>query len=198
MMSVSQSPASHSAVGTVKSYYPLHTIHCTGPVVFRNQLVRDYACLLDIDDDVVHWSCPTTALGSGQLIHQPDFAVLKNDGQWLIDVVNGDPPPQWVSAAAREAGFSYLAVDQMIIPSVRLKNAKDLLRYGGYEAALSDRIKVLAALDEFGSLSVADCLSAFSARHRVATLASLILHRFITLDLDKIIGPETQIRRKRD
>jgi hypothetical protein len=85
------------------------------------------------------------------------------------------------------------------LPQIRVKNAKDLLRYAKFEAALSDRIRLLAALDEHGSLSVAECLNAFQETKPIAGLASLVLHRFIMMDLDDaLIGPETQVRRKRD
>jgi hypothetical protein len=73
------------------------------------------------------------------------------------------------------------------------------LRYARHEAALSDRIRLLAALDEYSSLTVAEALIVFRETKPVAGLASMVLHRFVTMDLDeRLIGPETIVRRKRD
>jgi hypothetical protein len=79
-----------------------------------------------------------------------------------------------------------------------LKNAKDLLRYARHEAALADRIRLLAALDECSSLTVSEALMVFRETKPVAGLASLVLQRFVTMDLDdRLIGPETIVRRNR-
>lgn len=78
----------------------------------------------------------------------------------------------------------------------RLKNAKDLLRYANYNVSLGDRLRLLSALDEHGTLTVAESLTAFSETMPVAGLAVMILHGFIEVDLDaSLIGPETTVRR---
>jgi hypothetical protein len=81
----------------------------------------------------------------------------------------------------------------------RLRNAKDLLRYGFYRATLGDRVRLLAALDEMGSLTVAECMAAFQEGKPMPSLASMALHGFISIELDQaLIGPETAVRRIRD
>jgi hypothetical protein len=116
-----------------------------------------------------------------------------------VDVASEGALPSWVRQAARLAGYHHEIISRSALPPTRVKNAKDLLRYAKFEAALSDRIRLLAALDEHGSLSVAECLNAFQETKPIAGLASLVLHRFITMELDEaLIGPETQVRRKRD
>lgn len=78
----------------------------------------------------------------------------------------------------------------------RLRNAKDLLRYAGTVTPLGDRLRLLAALDEHGSLPVAECLKAFQEVRPAAGIASLILHDYVEVDLDDApIGPETAVRR---
>ncbi|UIK14457.1 hypothetical protein LZK80_36660 (plasmid) [Rhizobium leguminosarum] len=73
------------------------------------------------------------------------------------------------------------------------------MRYARHEAALSDRIRLLAALDEYSGLTVAEALGVFRETKPVAGLASMVLQRFVTMDLDeRLIGPETIVRRKRD
>jgi hypothetical protein len=88
---------------------------------------------------------------------EPDFVVKRADVSFAIDGLRDDAPPPWV----REAGHAYELIESDAVPYVRLKNAKDLLRYARHEAALSDRIRVLAALDEHSSLTVAEALMVF-------------------------------------
>ena len=59
-------------------------------------------------------------------------------------------------------------------------------------------MRVLAALDECGSLTLAECLSALQETSPVAGIASLILSGVIEADLDgALLGPETTVRRIR-
>ncbi|WP_246688925.1 hypothetical protein [Mesorhizobium sp. WSM4310] len=63
---------------------------------------------------------------------------------------------------------------------------------------MGDRIRLLGALDEAGSVSVGECLAAFRETVPIAGLSSLVLHRFVEIDLDEArIGPETAVRRIR-
>lgn len=182
---------------SAQNFYPLGTIRCTGPAAFRSQLARDFACILDVDADVVSWSCMAVCLSEGNENYRPDFLVERHGTLVVMDASTDGP--EWIARSAQASGYLYEAVSRFSLPKVRLKNAKDLLRYARYEAALSDRIRLLAALDEHGSLTVAECLSAFQETKPIAGLASLVLHRFIVMDLDEtLIGPETQVRRNRD
>ncbi|WP_245498844.1 hypothetical protein [Rhizobium leguminosarum] len=193
-ISSSRTGAQHNPI---QIFYPLSTVRCVGPVLFRDQLARDIGCLLDIDDDVVAWSCQSLPVSDGQNTYRPDFVVKRADVSFVIDGLRDDPPPPWVRDKVRDAGHAYELIERDAVPYVRLKNAKDLLRYARHEAALSDRIRLLAALDEDSSLTVAEALMVFRETKPVAGLASLFLQRFITMDLDdRFIGPETIVRRK--
>lgn len=197
-MSISFS-RTHERQDAVQVFYPLSTVRCSGPVLFRDQLARDIACLLDIDDDVQTWSCQSLPLSDGSQIYRPDFHVKRTDISIVVDVRRPGIAPSWVPQRAHEAGFAYELIDATSIPFVRLKNARDLLRYARHEAALADRIRLLSALDEHSSLSVAEALLAFRETKPVAGLASLFLQRFVSMDLDdRLIGPETIVRRRRD
>jgi len=197
-MSISTS-RSEAQPNSVSIFYPLSTVRCDGPVVFRDQLARDIACLLDLDDDVLSWSCRSFPLSRGGHTYRPDFFVEREDGSFLVDGVREEAAPDWVPEEAKAAGFRYEQIAAPALPRVRLKNAKDLMRYARYEAALSDRIRLLAALDECSSLTVAEALLVFNETKPIAGLASMILHRFITIDLDdRLIGPESVIRRRHD
>jgi len=193
-VSSSRTVAQHNPI---QIFYPLSTVRCVGPVLFRDQLARDIGCLLDIDDDVVAWSCQSLPLTDGQSTYRADFVVKRADVSFVIDGLRDDRPPSWVRDKVRDAGHAYELIESDALPYVRLKNAKDLLRYARHEAALSDRIRLLAALDEHSSLTVAEALMVFRETKPVAGLASLFLQRFITMDMDdRFIGPETIVRRK--
>lgn len=197
-MSIS-SPRFVAQSNSVEIFYPLSTVRCVGPVLFRDQLARDIACLLDVDDDVLSWSCRSLLLSNDGQVYKPDFMVERADLRFVVDGVRDDGAPDWTKAKSIEAGFPYEAIVASALPRIRLKNAKDLLRYARYEAPLSDRIRLLAALDECSRLTVAEALIVFREIKPVAGLASMVLHRFIEMDLDeRLIGPETIVRRRRD
>ncbi len=197
-MSISSSRYS-AQPNSVQIFYPLSTVRCDGPVLFRDQLSRDIACILDVDDDIVSWSCRSFSLTQDGQTYRPDFHVHRADCSFLVDGSREEAAPEWVRDQADRAGLSYEVVKASELPPIRLKNAKDLMRYARYEAALSDRVRLLAALDECSSLSVADALIVFRETKPMAGLASMVLHRFVTMDLDeRLIGPETTVRRRRD
>ncbi|OWV99543.1 hypothetical protein [Rhizobium sp. R693] len=183
------------------TYTPLATIKCDGPALFRSQQARDFACLLDLDPDVARWSAAPPLLRYGDDEYQVDFLVLTTEGgSFLIDVAQEEPsPPIWLSGAIESMGHRYRPVAMIdFADSFRLRNAKDLLRYGFYRAPLGDRIRLLAGLEEMGSLTIAECLSAIREGRPMPTLASLILQGFVEIDLDDaLISPETQVRRIR-
>jgi hypothetical protein len=102
-----------------------------------------------------------------------------------------------IEEAAAAAGLAYEVVNrEQRERGWRLRNARDLLRYGNYRCPLGDRIRVMAALDEAGSFSIAEGLSLFREIAPMAGLASLTLQRIVSLELDEaLIGPETCVRR---
>lgn len=177
------------------SFSPRGTVRCRGPAMFRTQAARDVACLLDVDDEVDAWSCLPASLGRGDKAYVPDFLVRRGDRHTLIDVGQGPERP-WLATEAEAHGCDY---ETWPIPRVqdgfRLANARDLLRYANWRCPLGDRIRLLAGLEEAGSLTVVECMAAFREATAIAGLASLVLNRFISVDLDAgLIGPGTTIR----
>ena len=76
------------------------------------------------------------------------------------------------------------------------RQAVRLLRYADYVVPLGDRLRLLAALDEHGSMPLAECLKAFRETNAVPGIAVLILHGYVEVELDDApIGPETSVRR---
>ncbi|WFS02376.1 hypothetical protein [Rhizobium tumorigenes] len=182
-------------------FYPLSTVRCVGQPAFRSQHARDYACLLDVDEGIASWTCVTPRLIHDEEVHDLDFVVTPLYGRrFLADVCRKLPdPPDWVPDAAEAMGYDYRPVaGGELSTGFRLRNARDLLRYGFYKASLGDRVRLLAALDEMGTLTVAECLAAFIEGKPMASLASMAFHGFISIDLDdSLIGPETVVRRIR-
>lgn len=183
------------------SFHPRGTVRCVGAPLFRNQLARDLGCLLDVDAEIISWSCIPLVLRDHDDTHVPDFVIERAGGLSILDTAlsASDCPAAWIEAAALRLGHSYDAVPcDQIRGGFRLLNARDLLRYARWNCPLGDRVRLLAALDENGSMTVAECMPAFRESPPIAGLSSLILHRFVEIDLDDArIGPETQVRRSR-
>jgi hypothetical protein len=168
--------------------------------LFRSEHARDFACLLDLDPDVTQWSSAPPLLRDGAAEYQLDFVVITENGSFLVDVGQDEPrPPPWVTSIVESMGHEYRPVAMVELANgFRLRNAKDLVRYGFYRPPLGDRIRLLAALDEMGSLSVAECMSAVREGRPMPTVAALVLQGFLEMDLDDaLIGPETPVRRIR-
>jgi hypothetical protein len=182
---------------SAKQFSPKTTVRCPDDPVFRTQLARDLACLLDVDDEVGAWSPICFGVFIDRRLHVPDFMVDYLDGRReFLDAVElgGDPLVTETFACIRRH-HRFLTREQ-IEGGHRLQNAKDLLRYASRRTPLNDRIRLLAALDEAGSLTIAETFSLFQETRPMAAISWMILHRFITADLDAApLGPETAIRR---
>ncbi len=184
-------------VPVASSFPPKATMKCDGIPAFRNRAARDLACLLDVDDEVESWTCLPLELRHGDLTHSPDVLVGFVSGtRILMDAVDVRGA-EWIATAAEEAGYKYRAMKRAEREGGwRLRNARDLLRYGNYQCPLGDRIRVMATIDEVGSFTVAEGLSLFREIPPMAGLASLILQGLIVVDLDDaLIGPDTVVRR---
>ncbi|MBB3914592.1 hypothetical protein [Rhizobium fabae] len=185
-----------------KVYFPKLAVKCVGRLVFRSQVARDVACLLDVDPDIASWSCMATTLSVGIEAHVPDFTVTTASGSTvLIDAPDRRPgvSPAAIAEAALFDNRTFRIFDVAELEhGHRLANAKDLLRYGNHRAPLGDRVRLLAALEEYGSLTVSECLTVFKETAPMAGLAALALHGYIEIELDEgPIGPETTVRRVR-
>lgn len=180
-----------------KSFSPFTTIRCSLPAVFLTQAARDIACLLDVDDEVVAWSCLPRQFETGEGPWVPDLLADYVDGRSVfLDAQRSDDDAWVTEAIACQGEYHRFVTRDEVNTGFRLQNAKDLLRYGDRRTPLNDRVRLLASLDEAGSLTVADCLNLFREVLPMTGLAWLTLHRFVSIDLDAgPIGPETVVRR---
>lgn len=179
------------------SFHPLATIKCDGPALFRTQAARDVACLLDVDQNVSSWQCQPLNRGGHAELGTPDFLVMYADGhQRFLDAP--DRKASDMTFRERLPGEYRQLSRAEVYDGYRLQNTRDLLQYGRWRTSLGDRVRLLAALDENGSLTLAECLGAIQETKPVAGIASLILSGFIEVDLDEaLLGPETTVRRIR-
>ncbi|OHV76813.1 hypothetical protein [Ensifer sp. LCM 4579] len=180
-----------------KVFFPCSTVRCAETAVFRTQLARDLGCLLDVDEEVAQWCCLPLALDVGGGVHVPDFVVDYHDGtRLLVDAAEKDGSSEIGEAAASEGIRHRFVLRSEMESGFRLQNAKDLLRYAGHRTPLNDRIRLLAALEEAGSLSIAETFNLFREVQPLTGISWMILHRFIQTNLDEsLLGPETVIRR---
>ncbi|GES41745.1 hypothetical protein RsS62_09970 [Rhizobium dioscoreae] len=181
---------------------PYRSVKGPASVSYRSKVARDLAWSLDVNPSIVAWECGSRSLVMGPVEHKVDFTAFDREGiKWLLDAPDRKPLvcAGDLSVAAAKKGFQYRLVDRSeIYDGFRLRNASDLLRYSGHNVSLGDRIRLLAFLDENGSLSFGECLQVIRESQPVAALASLILQGMLEVDLDEaLIGPETKVKRMR-
>lgn len=182
---------------SARQFFPKATVRCPDDPVFRTQLARDLACLLDVDDEVGAWSPLCFGVFIEGCLHVTDFMVDYMDGRReFLDAVElrGDPLVTETLACMRRRHRFVPRIE--IEGGYRLQNAKDLLRYADRRTPLNDRVRLLAALDEAGSLTIAETFGLFQETRPMTAISWMILHRFVSADLDAgPLGPETTIRR---
>ncbi|WP_233136398.1 MULTISPECIES: hypothetical protein [Rhizobium/Agrobacterium group] len=180
-----------------KLFYPKGTVRCSGDPMYRSRAARDLGCVLDVDPTVVAWLCLPLEFETELSSHVPDFLVKYEHGKpFLLDAVE-EEENRAINEGAALAGYHYRGVPRREIEAgFRLANARDLLRYAHSRTPLNDRIRMLSALDEVGSLTVAECLHIFTEVKPMTGISWMALHQLISLELDEeMINPETVIRR---
>ncbi|MFK0209193.1 hypothetical protein [Agrobacterium sp. NPDC090283] len=185
------------AQASSKLFYPRGTVRCSADPMFRSRSARDLGCILDVDPNVVAWLCLPFEFETEAGPHVPDYLVDYEDGtRILLDAVEEKELPE-IKEGAALAGFRYRGVTRDEVEGgFRLANSRDMLRYANSRTPLNDRIRLLSALEESGSLTVAECLSIFKEVQPMTGISWMFLHRLIVLDLDDaMIGPESVIRR---
>ncbi|MBX4913676.1 MULTISPECIES: hypothetical protein [Rhizobium] len=185
------------AEASIQLFYPRGTVRCSADALFRSRSARDLGCILDVDPNVIAWLCLPLEFATELGPHVPDFLVDYEDGaRYLLDAVEEQEIPE-VKEGAALAGFRYRGIAREEIEGgFRLANSRDMLRYANCRTPLNDRIRMLSALDEAGSLSVGECLHVFREVQPMTGISWMVLHRLIAVDLDEaMIGPETLVRR---
>ncbi|WP_320197424.1 hypothetical protein RMR16_020285 [Agrobacterium sp. rho-13.3] len=152
--------------------------------------------MLDFEEVASGWACQSLEFRSGFDTHRPDFVVERDHDILIIDVITRGTLPPWIANAVRAENYTYQTWSRGDIDPIRLKNCKDLLRYAGTEARLGDRIRLLSALEDQGSLTLSECLQLVRESQPICAVANMIVARFIEIDLDTaLLGPETSVRK---
>ena len=185
-----------------RPFPPYPTLKCLGQPLFRNQHARDYACILDLDPEVISWKCMPTAIVNDSNAARPrwwhvDFAVETSTEALLVDIWQTTTGgPTWLPRVAERMGYRLQNLSVREIDPILLQNAKDLMRYVGSEVPLGDRVRVLAALDEIGSLTLAESLSVIRESMPMHSIAALISSGILEVDLSLgLLGPDSVVRR---
>jgi hypothetical protein len=180
-----------------KLYFPRGTVRCSADPLFRSREARDLGCILDVDPHVVAWLCLPVEFNTELGPHVPDFLVDYDNGtRFYLDAVEREARVEVLEGAAL-AGLRYRGVTrEEVTAGSRLANARDMLRYANCRTPLNDRLRMLSAIEEAGSLTISECYSVFREVQPMTGLSWMILHRLLTVDLDEaLIGPETVVRR---
>ncbi|UIK19389.1 hypothetical protein [Rhizobium leguminosarum] len=182
---------------SLNNFSPRGSVRCSHAPVFRSQLARDLGCLLDVDETVAAWCCLCFGAKLEDHVHVADFMVDYLDGtREHLDAVEffGDPAVT-ETFACMQRRHRFVTLGE-IRHGHRLQNAKDILRYARNRTPLNDRVRLLAALDETGSMTVAETFSLFREIPPLTAISWMALHRFILIDLEEgLIGPDTIVRR---
>lgn len=187
---------SRRRASSVRRFGPAGTVYCIGHPIFRSQLARDLALLLDLDAAVAEWSCLPAVVefadAFGEIVDRvPDFRVVDVHG-WSRFVDAG------------ESGLT--PIDPLIVhesvpeTDIRqepaLSNARDMMRYAKRVVPLGDRVRLLAYLEEMSPITLIEAASAMrESPEPVGAVVALALKRVIKLEWREApIGPETQVR----
>ncbi|QPA25596.1 hypothetical protein IR196_05740 [Brucella anthropi] len=174
---------------------PSQVLKCRGEPLFRSQQARDLACLFDLSPNVIAWTCLPLLVRFGDGYHIPDFAIQRNDGDYLVDAAR---TPEWAIEAAETDGWHYDCVSYKHDDNaVLIANAIDLLPYARTSTvSLSDRLRLLTVLDDDGPLPLKHCVQLLrNTGEPMATIAALYFSGEIVFDLTKRIDPNTRISR---
>ena len=174
-------------------FEPRHRLlRCVGEASFASPLAADVALLLDVDPDVDRWRC-RVAVGDAGLV--ADFETCGGRGRECLFVAAEGAASFSFGPWALPANARIVGPDD--IDPVRLENARAIVPYARWRVTLDDRVRLLAALDEEGSVTLADCLGILRHTSRpVAAVAALALARVVDLDLDSPLGSRTRVIRR--
>ncbi|MBB3998365.1 hypothetical protein [Aureimonas pseudogalii] len=154
----------------------------------------DMARPLDVDPTVDHWSCNVLIEDGARLANFVTYGALDEQHLILQTASETSPGPRPIPSAVR-------IVTPGDIDPVRLQNAKLILPFARWRVSLDDRIRLLAVLDEEGSVTLAECLGILRHMSRpvaaaVAVVAALALAPAVDVDLDEPIGSRTRVIRR--
>jgi len=139
---------------------------------------------------------PMTDVGAASGRHDVDFEVRTTTQAHIEEVRYAERPTlPWLKDALAECGYLFLSVAPSEMNSVRVRNARDL-----YATRVMKLLWVIACVSLPRSMTWADyrlpSLTAVREGRAMETIASMILHGHLDVDLDgSLLGPDTAVRR---
>ena len=187
---------SRRRASSARRFGPVGTVFCIGRPVFRSQIARDLALLLDLDPAVTAWSClPAVvelASADGEIVnHVPDFRVVGSEGrESFLDAGETGLTPIGPTITYRPIPEDEIRVEPA------LSNAREMMRYAKRVVPLGDRVRLLAYLEEMSPITLIEAASAMrESPEPIGAVVALALKRVIALEWRETpIGPETQVR----
>lgn len=181
---------------TAPTVVPIHEctgyqpLRCRGEVRLPSAFSMDVARLLDTDPAVEHWRCQVPLVGIEGVA---DFITHGPGGQEQLIL---DLSDRLLPERSRLPQNTRIVAAGDVDP-VRLDNAKLVLPFARWRVSLDDRVRLLAILDEEGTVTLADCLGIMRNTSRpVAAVASLALAHIVDMDLDEPLGSRTRVIRR--
>lgn len=183
-----------------RRFLPFSTVRCDGRPTFRTQLARDLGVLLDLDDEIAAWRCLPAAVefhdSDGEILsHAPDFLVLNEDGSTILMDAEG---PIGIRPCDPTTAYRSISTSE-IRTEPALTNAREMMRYARRTVSLGDRVRLLAWLEEAGSVTLIEAASAMrESGEPVGAVLAMVLKRHVAIEWHEMpIGPETQVRLRR-
>lgn len=183
-----------------RRFLPFGTVRCDGRPAFRTQLARDLGVLLDLDDEIAAWRCLPPAIdfhdSDGLILSRvPDFLVFHEDGSTILMDAEG---PEGIRPCDPAIAYSSVSTAEIRIEPA-LTNAREMMRYARRTVPLADRVRLLAWLEDAGSVPLIEAASAIrESSEPVGAVLALVLKRFVKMDWRQApIGPESPVRSRR-
>lgn len=174
-----------------------------GPLPTASRLGADFLTLCDLDPEIATVSRGDVTLElAGGIGHQPAYRLVLEDGASILadvvrDVTALPAPTQAIADAAAAAGHGYrLETAATLRAEPRFSTMRLVASCRRVRVGAGDRVRVLAALDEAGTLPLIEAASAArGAVDGVAAVLALACEGIVAIELEGPLGPETRVRR---
>jgi hypothetical protein len=175
----------------------------------RNVLVADFLAICQLDPEVESLSAPAPGAEfdlSGETVgHVADFEVVRDGTASLIDIAaDADLERHPLRAAAMRGAAALdgrrftIETAQRIRVEPRYTTVRLILACRRTPVTAGDRVRILHQLDECGAMRLVDCAGAvMNTRDGVAAVLALACEGLVAVDINGMILPETQVRRRK-
>jgi hypothetical protein len=177
--------------------------------VTRNALIADFLAICELDPDVESLRAPADPaeflIGDQTLEHIADFEIIRDGSPCLVDVMTDDDLLNHPLRAAAIHGLTStdgrsfsIETAASIRAEPRFTTVRLIMACKRTPVTAGDRVRILHQLDEVGAMRLVDCASAvMNTQDGVAAVLALACEGLISVEINRPILPETQVRRRR-